>query len=92
MFTNNLKRPALALAATAAVLAVAGPASAAPASDQKVAPPTDAIIVYDYEGAPVHQVPKGESILVDLPPLAIITDLPPVTAKVPQARPAPRHA
>lgn len=42
MFSNKLKCPALALAVTAGLLTVAGPASAARVNDLKVMPPNDA--------------------------------------------------
>jgi hypothetical protein len=61
MFSNKLKRPLLALAVTAGSLAVAGPASAqiGPATMGNA---TASIVVYDYEGTAVQQVPKGRSI------------------------------
>lgn len=40
MSSTNLKRPLLALAVTAGLLAVTGPASAAPTDQAKAAPPT----------------------------------------------------
>lgn len=42
MFGTNLKRPLLAIAVTAGLLAVAGPASAGTTNEPKGGPPTNA--------------------------------------------------